>query len=385
MPGLVVAPLLAGGRLLGLLSAGWRPGRVPADRAEASTRLLGVVEYAATALQNAGLLATVRHQSLHDSLTGLPNRVLFTQRPGAAVRQAGDEDSMAVLFCDLDRFKHVNDTFGHGAGDELLRQVAARLQSVLRDRRHRRPAERGRVRAAAPGGRRPRRRAPPLARRVLACFEDAVPPGRPRGARHRQRRGRACTPAPAGGRRPPPTRRRGDVRRQAARAQPDRVRHGGRRGAAAAAPTGRRSRRELRTAVETGSCGCSSSRCTTPGRATGRATSRGRRGGAGPLAAPPARPAQPGAFLPLAEETGLILDLDLWAVRTACAALAAQRAGCPAAPRRRQPGQQHPARPAAARRRPQRPGRVGPRRRRACTSRSSRAARWSTCPASSTG
>ncbi len=76
----------------------------------------------------------LRHQALHDGLTGLANRVLITDRIEqllARNRRAGTEG--AALFIDLDEFKNVNDTLGHGAGDQLLVAVAARLRSTLRD------------------------------------------------------------------------------------------------------------------------------------------------------------------------------------------------------------------------------------------------------------
>ena len=70
---------------------------------------------------------------MHDSLTGLPNQALFLDRLGLALARARRLDScLAVLFLDLDGFKDVNDRFGHAAGDRLLVEVTARLQSCLR-------------------------------------------------------------------------------------------------------------------------------------------------------------------------------------------------------------------------------------------------------------
>jgi diguanylate cyclase (GGDEF)-like protein len=76
--------------------------------------------------------AELRYQALHDSLTGLPNRLLVDETARALLRRARDEGlPVAAFFIDLDDFKKVNDTLGHGAGDELLRAVAVRLSGVL--------------------------------------------------------------------------------------------------------------------------------------------------------------------------------------------------------------------------------------------------------------
>jgi diguanylate cyclase (GGDEF)-like protein/PAS domain S-box-containing protein len=73
------------------------------------------------------------HQALHDPLTKIANRVLFRDRVDHALsKQRRDNTSLAVLFLDLDNFKSVNDSIGHGAGDKLLIAVAQRLQDCLR-------------------------------------------------------------------------------------------------------------------------------------------------------------------------------------------------------------------------------------------------------------
>ncbi|MGY1660675.1 diguanylate cyclase domain-containing protein [Geodermatophilus sp. SYSU D00705] len=129
----VAVPLLAGRTFLGVATAGWAAGRHPARLdGDVLARLRGVGDQASTALQKARLLETVRHQATHDALTGLPNRVLFLERLGSALAATGPDQHAAVLFCDLDRFKAVNDSLGHAAGDELLRQVSARLRAAVR-------------------------------------------------------------------------------------------------------------------------------------------------------------------------------------------------------------------------------------------------------------
>lgn len=76
----------------------------------------------------------VRYMALHDALTGLPNRVLLEDRLGQAIALAcRNQKSVAVLMLDLDRFKNINDSLGHYAGDRLLEAVAVRLQACLRE------------------------------------------------------------------------------------------------------------------------------------------------------------------------------------------------------------------------------------------------------------
>ncbi len=76
----------------------------------------------------------IRHAAFHDALTGLPNRVLFTDRLSMSIERAKRTPNFkfAVIFLDLDRFKIVNDSLGHGSGDKLLIELAARLQDCVR-------------------------------------------------------------------------------------------------------------------------------------------------------------------------------------------------------------------------------------------------------------
>ena len=75
----------------------------------------------------------IAYHAYHDILTDLPNRVLFKDRLGVSIMQSErNETKLAVMFIDLDRFKLINDTMGHVAGDELLRQVAVRFKDCLR-------------------------------------------------------------------------------------------------------------------------------------------------------------------------------------------------------------------------------------------------------------
>lgn len=126
-------PIVQHGELLGLAVAGFREADIPAVLAPVLERTAGVADHAATALQNARLLERVSHQALHDPLTLLPNRALFEERVSSALARAGrDGTRPALLFVDLDRFKRINDSLGHEHGDRLLQQIAARLVDSIR-------------------------------------------------------------------------------------------------------------------------------------------------------------------------------------------------------------------------------------------------------------
>jgi diguanylate cyclase (GGDEF)-like protein len=91
--------------------------------------------YAIVSTRALAELADLRHDALHDALTGLPNRALFLDRLQLSLKRSRrhqDEYCCAVLFCDLDRFKLVNDSLGHLVGDRLLMAVAKRIEGALR-------------------------------------------------------------------------------------------------------------------------------------------------------------------------------------------------------------------------------------------------------------
>lgn len=129
------APIFPGGQLRGIILADWCTDSAPTSLDTVlSERLSGLAGLAAVALDNADLLHRAQFSAEHDILTGLPNRALFEHTLTAALQtsdRAGTD--LAVLYCDVDRFKRTNDSLGHGIGDTVLIEVARRLLSAVRD------------------------------------------------------------------------------------------------------------------------------------------------------------------------------------------------------------------------------------------------------------
>jgi diguanylate cyclase (GGDEF)-like protein len=128
----MAVPVHERGQAIGSLGVGSRqPGREYGSRDQQV--LLSFAEHASLALNHARAVEEAVHEALHDSLTGLPNRSLFLDRLRHSVARAERTGTpVAVLFCDLDGFKTVNDSLGHRTGDRLLVSVAERLGDALR-------------------------------------------------------------------------------------------------------------------------------------------------------------------------------------------------------------------------------------------------------------
>jgi diguanylate cyclase (GGDEF)-like protein/PAS domain S-box-containing protein len=126
-------PIVAsdGGAVLGTLDVFATEPRLPSD--EQRQVFLLLAQLTSIAIEREAFEEQLAHQSMHDPLTGLPNRLLFLDRLNQSIaRCQRTKSSVGVVFLDLDRFKNINDSMGHDAGDELLIAVARKLESVIR-------------------------------------------------------------------------------------------------------------------------------------------------------------------------------------------------------------------------------------------------------------
>ena len=131
----VSAPITVAGETIGSIVASVTSGpeRLTVNPRLAD-RLKGLAAQASTAISNARLVDQIRFQALHDALTGLPNRALILDRTEQMLARARRSDiQVAALFIDLDGFKDVNDSLGHGVGDQLLQAVTDRLSVTMRE------------------------------------------------------------------------------------------------------------------------------------------------------------------------------------------------------------------------------------------------------------
>ncbi|HUR49846.1 MAG TPA: GGDEF domain-containing protein [Acidimicrobiales bacterium] len=128
----VGCPIWSGGEVVAALIAGNREPSALDPHALEALDLFSA--QAGAALASVRFLEQMRHQALHDALTGLPNLTLFEDRLTQAVAMARrDTEVLAVGVLDVDNFKRINDSLGHAAGNELLKQIALRLRDLMRD------------------------------------------------------------------------------------------------------------------------------------------------------------------------------------------------------------------------------------------------------------
>lgn len=120
------------GSSLGALSLFSKESRRPSAH---DLQMLQIASSVATiCVEHHNTATALAHSVRHDLLTGMPNRICFEDRLETAMQRARrDGSQVALFFLDVDRFKHVNDTFGHEAGDALLQQFATRIARQLRE------------------------------------------------------------------------------------------------------------------------------------------------------------------------------------------------------------------------------------------------------------
>ncbi|MGZ2485163.1 diguanylate cyclase (GGDEF)-like protein/PAS domain S-box-containing protein [Rhizobium pisi] len=103
---------------------------LPAPEGHAPRYLLGISQ---DVTEERAVEAKLAHLAMHDSLTGLPNRAAFSRHIAARIAEATAESPIALLYIDVDHFKHINDSKGHAAGDALLCQVSQRLMRLAEE------------------------------------------------------------------------------------------------------------------------------------------------------------------------------------------------------------------------------------------------------------
>jgi diguanylate cyclase (GGDEF)-like protein len=127
----LVLPLAVRGAVAGAIVCGHRDGAAPGR--EQLTFARQMADQVALALSNANTIEENRVLAYHDRLTGLPNRLMFQERAALALHEAArHRNRVAICLIDLDGFKRVNDSLGHDAGDALLKQVAERVGRMTR-------------------------------------------------------------------------------------------------------------------------------------------------------------------------------------------------------------------------------------------------------------
>ena len=127
----LAAPLTSDRGVVGAIVLSHRTG----DAWSATTRrlLTGAAEEASAALSRAYSHRAAELQASTDALTGLPNRRYFDEFCGLLARRRRADDAVGVLMIDIDKFKLLNDTYGHGTGDEVLREVAGAIVTAVRE------------------------------------------------------------------------------------------------------------------------------------------------------------------------------------------------------------------------------------------------------------
>jgi diguanylate cyclase (GGDEF)-like protein len=136
----MLTPIRADGIVIGLLAVLDRSGDVSTFDHDDAKAFATFASYASVALEKSSLLVRLQeetsgraHDALHDVLTGLPNRLHVTEHLAAVLDARRESDAVAVVVVNLDRFREVNDTLGHRAGDAVLVEVVRRFRTVAAD------------------------------------------------------------------------------------------------------------------------------------------------------------------------------------------------------------------------------------------------------------